>query len=211
MLPAELRYLYAHVVNWMELGKPTDVKTVANVVKQISYNNKNMLSACMIMAGWDQYDGASVYALPQEGTLLKAPFAIGGSGSSYLYAFCLCDGGIGPFAIGGYGSSYLYAFCDALFKEGMSEEEAELSPCASPLPLPFSFRFLLSNAHVEPLWSVLFAAATPHVTRVSVASRPQIDKDGATKKFHPADKLELFWEEMPAQESFLKPLVPASS
>jgi 20S proteasome subunit beta 1 len=41
----------------------------------------------MIVAGWDKYDGGSVYGIPLGGTLLRLPFSSGGSGSSYLYGF----------------------------------------------------------------------------------------------------------------------------
>ena len=40
------------------------------------------------MAGWDAHEGPCVYAIPLGGTLLKVPFAIGGSGSAYISAFC---------------------------------------------------------------------------------------------------------------------------
>ncbi len=44
--------------------------------------------AGLIVAGWDQHDGGSVYAIPLGGTLLNVPYAIGGSGSAYIYGFC---------------------------------------------------------------------------------------------------------------------------
>jgi 20S proteasome alpha/beta subunit len=47
-----------------------------------------MLQAGLIIAGWDAHDGAAVWALPLGGTLLKVPYAIGGSGSAYIYGFC---------------------------------------------------------------------------------------------------------------------------
>ena len=39
---------------------------------------QRMLTAGIIVAGWDKYEGGSVYGLPIGGTLLKLPFAIGG-------------------------------------------------------------------------------------------------------------------------------------
>jgi 20S proteasome subunit beta 1 len=47
-----------------------------------------LLQAGLIIAGWDAHDGAAVWALPLGGTLLKVPYAIGGSGSAYIYGFC---------------------------------------------------------------------------------------------------------------------------
>jgi 20S proteasome subunit beta 1 len=72
----------------MELGRGVAVKTAANLAMQLVYNNKNMLQAGMIIAGWDPIEGGAVYALPLGGTLLKVPFSIGGSGSAYIYGFC---------------------------------------------------------------------------------------------------------------------------
>ncbi len=39
---------------------------------------QSFLQAGMIVAGWDKYDGGSVYAVPLGGTLLRLPFATGG-------------------------------------------------------------------------------------------------------------------------------------
>lgn len=38
---------------------------------------QEMLQAGLIVAGWDQEEGGSVYAVPLGGTLVKCPFAIG--------------------------------------------------------------------------------------------------------------------------------------
>lgn len=84
-----------------ETERQVDVKTAATLIMQMAYGNKNMLSAGMIVAGYDKYDGGSVYGVPLGGTLLKLPFATGGSGSAYIYGFC-----------------------DKYFKPDMSEEEA---------------------------------------------------------------------------------------
>lgn len=68
--------------------------------QSICYANKDALSAGIIVAGYDAENGASVYNVPLGGGLFKAPWAIGGSGSSYIYGFC-----------------------DANYREGMSKEE----------------------------------------------------------------------------------------
>lgn len=72
-----------------ELGTPgrVDVKTAAQLVMQIAYGNKNNLSAGMIVAGWDTTQGGSVYGVPLGGTLLRLPFTLGGSGSTYIYGY----------------------------------------------------------------------------------------------------------------------------
>eukprot|EP01027_Heterolobosea_sp_BB2_P020017 GEZU01028220.1.p1 GENE.GEZU01028220.1~~GEZU01028220.1.p1 ORF type:complete len:264 (-),score=77.09 GEZU01028220.1:167-958(-) len=91
-------YLQMHSV---ELGRLPNVKTAATLFQQLCYNNKNYLQAGIICAGWDpsERDG-SVYSITLGGTLIKQPFAISGSGSSYIYGYC-----------------------DANYKEGMTKEE----------------------------------------------------------------------------------------
>eukprot|EP00243_Klebsormidium_subtile_P011302 TRINITY_DN635_c0_g1_i2.p1 TRINITY_DN635_c0_g1~~TRINITY_DN635_c0_g1_i2.p1 ORF type:complete len:242 (-),score=62.16 TRINITY_DN635_c0_g1_i2:58-783(-) len=92
-------FLHQHVI---EKGAPADVKTAANLVKQMAYQNKNNLQAGMIVAGWDKHLGGQVYGIPLGGTLLRLPFTIGGSGSSYIYGFC-----------------------DQAYKEKMTQQECE--------------------------------------------------------------------------------------
>jgi 20S proteasome subunit beta 1 len=52
------------------------------------YENKDQLSAGIIVAGWDKEVGASVYNIPLGGGLFRQPWAIGGSGSTYVYGYC---------------------------------------------------------------------------------------------------------------------------
>lgn len=54
----------------------------------------------IICAGYDKVDGGSVYSIPLGGMCVRQPYAIGGSGSTYVYGFC-----------------------DANFKENMSRDE----------------------------------------------------------------------------------------
>jgi len=87
-----------------ERGTPgfVDVKTAAQLVMQLAYGNKNNLQAGMIVAGWDAREGGAVYGIPLGGTLLKVPFTLGGSGSSYIYGWV-----------------------DHTYRAGMSREETE--------------------------------------------------------------------------------------
>jgi len=85
----------------LELGEPPLVKTASAMVQSFCYNNKDNLTAAMICAGWDKYNGGQVYCIPLGGMRVRQPFAIGGSGSTYIYAYC-----------------------DANFREGMTKEEA---------------------------------------------------------------------------------------
>lgn len=42
----------------------------------------------MIIAGWDERHGGQVYSIPLGGSLHKQSYAIGGSGSTYIYGYC---------------------------------------------------------------------------------------------------------------------------
>ena len=67
-----------------ELGEEADVLTAAKLAQSMAYQNKNMLQAGLIVAGWDRHDGGSVFAIPLGGTIVRVPFTIGGSGSAYI-------------------------------------------------------------------------------------------------------------------------------
>ena len=57
--------------------RPT-VQTAANVFQKLCYENKDALSAGIIVAGWDKEVGPSVYNIPLGGGLFRQPWAIGG-------------------------------------------------------------------------------------------------------------------------------------
>jgi 20S proteasome subunit beta 1 len=42
----------------------------------------------MIIAGYDKRHGGQVYSIPLGGSLHKQSYAIGGSGSTYIYGYC---------------------------------------------------------------------------------------------------------------------------
>ncbi|GAB2276114.1 proteasome chaperone 1, partial [Dionaea muscipula] len=86
----------------IQLGQPATAKVAANLVRLLSYNNKDRLQAGLIVGGWDRYNGGKIYGVPLGGTIIEQPFAIGGSGSSYLYGFF-----------------------DQAWREGMTKDEAE--------------------------------------------------------------------------------------
>lgn len=69
----------------MELGHQVRVKTAAHLAAKLCYENKDRLSAGLIVAGWDPVDGISCYSIPMGGSCLKVPFALSGSGSTYIY------------------------------------------------------------------------------------------------------------------------------
>ncbi|KAK1576502.1 hypothetical protein Q3G72_014492 [Acer saccharum] len=86
----------------IQLGQPATVKVAANLV------SKNMLQTggLIIVGGWDKYEGGKINGVGR----------LGGSGSVVIEQ---------PFAIGGSGSSYLYGFFDRAWKQGMTKQEAE--------------------------------------------------------------------------------------
>jgi len=77
------------------------VQIAAEMFRELCYSNKDQLSAGLIVAGYDELDGASVYHIPSGGSLHKQDFTIAGSGSTYIYGFC-----------------------DANFKDNMTKEDA---------------------------------------------------------------------------------------
>ncbi|TPX62965.1 hypothetical protein PhCBS80983_g00093 [Powellomyces hirtus] len=97
---ADMVHYYLQLYSVQE-GERPPVHTAANLFRELCYNNKDNLSAGIIVAGWDKYDGPSVYTIPLGGSIHKQPFSIGGSGSTYIYGYC-----------------------DAAYKEGMTKEEA---------------------------------------------------------------------------------------
>ena len=69
-------------------GGPPSVHVAATLFETICYSNKDALSAGIIVAGWDKEVGPSVYNIPLGGGLFRQPWAIGGSGSTYVYGYC---------------------------------------------------------------------------------------------------------------------------
>jgi 20S proteasome alpha/beta subunit len=69
-------------------GGPPSVHIAASFFESICYSNKDALSAGIIIAGWDKEVGPSVYNVPLGGGLFRQPWAIGGSGSTYVYGYC---------------------------------------------------------------------------------------------------------------------------
>ncbi|XP_069800385.1 proteasome subunit beta type-9 [Dendropsophus ebraccatus] len=88
-------------VHSVEMGAPPLVLAAANLVKGISYKYKEEMVAHLIVAGWDRKNGGQVYGT-LGGMITRQPFAIGGSGSTYIYGYV-----------------------DSVFKPGMSKEQCE--------------------------------------------------------------------------------------
>eukprot|EP00468_Gymnochlora_sp_CCMP2014_P000953 CAMPEP_0167740704 /NCGR_PEP_ID=MMETSP0110_2-20121227/433_1 /TAXON_ID=629695 /ORGANISM="Gymnochlora sp., Strain CCMP2014" /LENGTH=198 /DNA_ID=CAMNT_0007624643 /DNA_START=195 /DNA_END=791 /DNA_ORIENTATION=- len=96
--------MVAYYMNWhsIEVDKDPLVKTAANMFASMTYKNKDRLLASIICAGWDEEEGGQVYAIPLGGSKVRQSYAVGGSGSTYIFGYC-----------------------DAHFKKGMSKEECQ--------------------------------------------------------------------------------------
>lgn len=66
-------------MNRQQQGEAPSVHTAATLFQKLCYENKDALSAGIIVAGWDKEVGASVYNIPLGGGLFRQPWAIGGA------------------------------------------------------------------------------------------------------------------------------------
>uniref|UniRef100_A0A670ZKK0 Proteasome 20S subunit beta 6 n=1 Tax=Pseudonaja textilis TaxID=8673 RepID=A0A670ZKK0_PSETE len=71
----------------IELDQQPLVHTAASLFKETCYRYREELTAGILVAGWDRLKGGQVYAVPMGGMMVRQPFSIGGSGSSYIYGF----------------------------------------------------------------------------------------------------------------------------
>jgi 20S proteasome subunit beta 1 len=79
------RDMEAHALS---LGRLPRVLTAATMFQLECYSRKEEIQAGIICAGWDEVEGGQVYSIPLGGAIIRQPFAIAGSGSSYIYAYC---------------------------------------------------------------------------------------------------------------------------
>lgn len=79
-------YLDQYQINY---GRQPSAKVAAALFRKLCYENKNVLTAGIIVAGFDTKTGkGEVYSVPLGGSVHKQPYAIAGSGSSYIYGLC---------------------------------------------------------------------------------------------------------------------------
>lgn len=69
-------------------SEPPATRIAAALFQELCYTNKDQLSAGIIIAGYDKRHGGEVYSIPLGGSLHKQRYAIGGSGSTYIYGYC---------------------------------------------------------------------------------------------------------------------------
>ncbi|CAO3675355.1 unnamed protein product [Umbelopsis ramanniana] len=84
---ADIVQYYLQMYSVQQDEAPT-VHVAATLFQEMCYQNKDQLSAGIIVAGWDKKKGGTVYNIPLGGALIQQPFAIGGSGSTYIYGYC---------------------------------------------------------------------------------------------------------------------------
>ncbi|KAK7207995.1 nucleophile aminohydrolase [Myxozyma melibiosi] len=77
-----------HLQMYSVLYEKPPTKVAASIFQEICYSNKDALSAGIICAGYDDKNGGEVYSIPLGGSLHKQPYAIAGSGSTYIYGYC---------------------------------------------------------------------------------------------------------------------------
>lgn len=71
-----------------EHGAPS-TRTAASIFQKLCYENKDNLTAGIICAGYDEKLGkGEVYSIPLGGSIHKQPYAIAGSGSTFIYGYC---------------------------------------------------------------------------------------------------------------------------
>lgn len=78
-------YLDQYAISY---GREPSAKVAAALFRKLCYENKNVLTAGIIVAGFDEKTGGEIYSVPIGGSVHKQPYAIAGSGSSYIYGLC---------------------------------------------------------------------------------------------------------------------------
>ena len=71
----------------IDVGAQPTVAAAASLFQKMCYANKWNISAGIIVAGYDNINGGSVYSIPSGGSCVKLDYAIGGSGSIFLYSY----------------------------------------------------------------------------------------------------------------------------
>lgn len=71
----------------IDVGQQPTVTAAASLFQRLCYNNKWNISAGIIVAGYDAVNGGSLYSIPSGGSSVKLDYAIGGSGSIFLYSY----------------------------------------------------------------------------------------------------------------------------
>ena len=149
-------------------GSPPPVHTAATMFQKLCYDNKDALSAGIIVAGWDKEAGPSVYNIPLGGGLFKQPWAIGGSGSTYVYGYC-----------------------DATYKEGWDRDQTVEFVKNSAFHVLLSLVRMIAYCLLPQALSLAMSrdGSSGGVIRMCV-----ITEEGVERLFVPGNELPRFWE-----------------
>jgi len=79
------RYMLQHAIDTDQRLVP--VKSVAALFKHMCYQYRNQIQAGIIVGGWDPINGGTVYNIPLGGAMIQSAYAMGGSGSIFLYSW----------------------------------------------------------------------------------------------------------------------------
>ncbi|KAI8391539.1 proteasome subunit beta type-6 [Radiomyces spectabilis] len=165
---ADMVHYYLQMYSVQE-GQPPAVRTAAALFQELCYQNKDALMAGIIVAGWDEKNGPSVYNVPLGGSLHKQPFAIGGKCSDVnvlvqrLKRYMLTRLGSG--------STYIYGYCDSKYRDNMSKEEC-----------------------IDFVKNSLALAMSRDGSSGGVIRMAVITKEGVERLFVPGDQLPTHWE-----------------
>lgn len=119
-------------------GERPPVHTAATMFQKVCYENKDQLSAGIIVGGWDKEEGPSVYNIPLGGGIFRQPWAIGGKCPS-RFVHKTSNISIGS------GSTYVYGYCDATFQDGWGRDETvEFVKNSTTIP-PLSISQLINH------------------------------------------------------------------
>ncbi|CDJ36455.1 proteasome component PRE3 precursor, putative [Eimeria mitis] len=63
------------------------VRVAAHLLQKLSYEYKDVLTAGLIVGGWDPVEGPQVFSIPIGGSCIPVKYTAGGSGSVFITAF----------------------------------------------------------------------------------------------------------------------------
>ena len=147
------------------MGRQPSVHTAASLFQNICYQNKDALSAGIIVAGWDKEDGPSVYNIPLGGGIFRQPWAIGGSGSTYVYGYC-----------------------DATYQDGWGKDET-IEFVKNSTCMKLNHKSPHAKYHVALSLAMARDGSSGGVIRMCV-----ITEDGVERLFVPGNQLPKFWQ-----------------
>ncbi|KAL0265552.1 UNVERIFIED_CONTAM: hypothetical protein PYX00_011264 [Menopon gallinae] len=89
---ADTQMITRHVVDALKSlevieGEAPTVRRAAVMARNIVYNNRWLL-AKLIIAGYDSTGRGSIFSVDLGGTVIESEWALGGSGSAFIYGYC---------------------------------------------------------------------------------------------------------------------------